>query len=151
MINLINLEASGLVDEDLDYMLYINAAMDLLNFNLLANNIVEFMDTVTITDGYPVPSNFVTFIPKTGIPCRKFGKVFKTYHSSVTADYACSVPHVSVVTDTIPFDDLYITTLVFIASFLIKKKSYIPTEYTQADYAYVASLVQPILKAKGVG
>jgi hypothetical protein len=149
LIDLINLEADELLDTDEDNIPYINAAMDAINFNMAAAGVPELVSEVIITDGMLVPSNFIDFIPKNGYPCRRLGNIFKTDIPSVTAVYACAIPRVSTVEDTIPLSDMFVSTITLIASYLIKKKSYIPTEYTAADYAYIQSLVAPIIKAKG--
>lgn len=150
IISLINLEADELLDEDTDNIPYINAALELINFEIIAAGVPDLSSSIIITDGSVVPSNYVSFLPRNGYPCRRIGNVFKVDSGgSITIVYACSIPRVSVVTDTIPLSDMYVSTIVLIASYLIKKKSYIPTEYTSADYAYVQSVIAPIIKAKG--
>lgn len=149
LIDLINLEADELLDEDADNIPYINAAMEAINFQMVAAGVPEFVTEITITDGMVVPSNFIDFHPKNGYPCKRLGTTFKSYATSVNAIYACTVAKVSAISDTLPFNDMFASTIVFIASYLIKKKSYIPTEYTAADYAYIVSLIAPIIKAKG--
>lgn len=151
VINLINLEADELLDEDTDNIPYINAAIDYLSFTLAGMGSSDCMTTVQIVSGLPVPSNFIEFVPQNGYPAYISGGLFYTNNGgAVKVKYATAQPHVSVITDTIPFKDMYVTTLVFIASYLIKKKTYIPTEYTNTDKAFISDIVTSIKAAKGV-
>jgi len=151
VINLINLEADELLDEDTDNIPYINAAIDYLSFTLAGMGSSDCMTTLQIVSGLPVPSNFIEFVPQNGYPAYIFGDLFYTNNGgAVKVKYATAQPHVSVITDTIPFKDMYVTTLVFIASYLIKKKTYIPTEYTNTDKTFISDIVASIKAAKGV-
>jgi hypothetical protein len=150
LINLINLEADELLDEDTDNIPYINAAIDYLSFTLNGLHDPEMMAVIQVTDGLPVPTDFVDFIPHNGYPVYIQADTFYTNTGdTVKAQYAIAKPHVSTVADPIPFKDLYGSALTFIASFLIKKKSYIPVEYTGQDSTFVQAVLAAIAKAKG--
>jgi len=151
LINLINLEADELLDEDTDNIPYINAAIDYLSFSLSGMGSSDCMTMVQVTPGLPVPSDFIEFVPKNGYPVYISGGLFYTNTGDpVKIKYVVAQPHVSAVTDVIPFKDMYVTTLVFIASYLIKKKTYIPVEYTATDKAFISDVIASIKAAKGV-
>ena len=154
LIDLINLEADELLDSDTDNIPYINQAIDFLSFTLAGFSDPEMITTVDVINGDDVPSNFVDFIPHNGYPI--FISVGKFYMMSTNTSeikkvkYSITKPHVSTVTDTVPFKDMYAGCLVLIASYLIKKKTYIPVEYCNEDKAFVGELMAAIKAAKGV-
>jgi hypothetical protein len=151
VINLINLEADELLDEDADNIPYINSAIDYLSFTLAGLGSSDCMTTLQVVSGLSVPSNFIEFVPKNGYPVYISGDVFYTNTGNpVNIKYSVAQPHVSLITDTIPFKDMYISTLVLIASYMIKKKTYIPVEYTNSDKAFVSDVLTSIKAAKGV-
>ena len=149
LIDLINLEADELLDEDTDNIPYINSAIDYLSFILAGLGSSDCMNTKQIWDYLPVPSDFIEFVPKNGYPIYIDNNVFYTNGKTITAKYSIAKPHISVVTDTIPFKDMYASTLVLIASYMIKKKSYIPVEYTSSDKGFIADVLNSIKAAKG--
>lgn len=149
LIDLINLEADELLDEDIDNIPYINSAIDYLSFTLAGLGSSDCMNTIVITDNTPVPNNFIEFVPKNGYPIYIDNDVFYTSGKTITAKYSIAKPHISTITDTIPFRDMYASTLVLIASYMIKKKSYIPVEYTSSDKAFIADVLNSIKAAKG--
>ena len=152
LINLINLEADELLDEDTDNIPYINLAIDLLSFTLAGIGDPEMITTVDIINGVDVPSNFIDFTPHNGYPIFISGGKFCLSGVEIVhkAKYSIAQPHVSAVTDTVPFKDMYAGCLVMIASYLIKKKTYIPVEYCNEDKAFVGDLMAAIKAAKGV-
>ena len=152
LINLINLEADELLDEDTDNIPYINQAIDLLSFTLAGIGDPEMITTVDIINGVDVPSNFIDFMPHNGYPIFISGGKFCLSGVEIVhkAKYSIAQPHVSAVTDTVPFKDMYAGCLVMIASYLIKKKTYIPVEYCNEDKAFVGDLMAAIKAAKGV-
>ena len=152
LIDLINLEADELLDTDADNIPYINAAIDYLSNMLCGMKDPEMMTQINITNGDLVPSNFAGLVPANGYPLYIVGdKFYTTIGTTINnVKYAIHKPHVSLITDTVPFKDAYQTVLVFIASYLIKKKSYIPVEYTQTDKSFVADVIAAIKAAKGV-
>lgn len=149
LIDLINLEADELLDNDADNIPYINAAIDYLSFTLAGLGSSDSMNTTMIVDNLPVPENFIEFVPKNGYPIYIDNNTFYTNGKTITAKYSIAKPHVSTVTDPIPFKDMYASTLVLIASYMIKKKSYIPVEYTGQDSSFVQAVLASISKAKG--
>ena len=154
LIDLINLEADELLDNDTDNIPYINQAIDFLSFTLAGLGDPETITTVDVINGDDVPSNFVDFIPHNGYPIYiSVGKFYiSDYRTSEInkVKYTTAKAHVSAVTDKLPFKDMYAGCLVLIASYLIKKKTYIPVEYCNEDKAFVSELITAIKAAKGV-
>jgi hypothetical protein len=152
LIDLINLEADELLDTDADNIPYINAAIDYLSFTLAGLKDPEVMTCADISPGLPIPSNFIGLVPANGYPLYNVGGVFNstTGNTVKQVKYTTAKPHVSAVTDTLPFRDLYASVLCFIASYMIKKKSYIPVEYTTQDSTFTQSVLAAITAAKGV-
>lgn len=152
LIDLINLEADELLDQDTDNIPYINQAIDLLSFTLAGIGDPEMITTVDLINGVDVPSNFVDFVPHNGYPVFISGGKFCLSGVEIVhkAKYSITQPHVSSITDTVPFKDMYAGCLVLVASYLIKKKTYIPVEYCNEDKAFVGELLAAIKAAKGV-
>ena len=153
LINLINLEADELLDEDTDNIPYINQAIDYLSFTLCGMGDPEIINVMDISSNVDVPSNFVDFVPHNGYPLYiQNNKFWVTTSSGLTLNkvkYSISKAHVSTVSDTIPFNDMYAGTLVLIASYMIKKKTYIPVEYCNEDLTFVQAVLASIKAAKG--
>ena len=153
LINLINLEADELLDEDTDNIPYINQAIDYLSFTLCGMGDPEMINVMDISSKVDVPSNFVDFVPHNGYPLYiQNNKFWVTTSSGLTlkkVKYSISKAHVSTVSDTIPFKDMYAGTLVLIASYMIKKKTYIPVEYCNEDLTFVQAVLASIKAAKG--
>ena len=149
LVNLVNLEADELLDTDEDNIPYVNHAIDLLSFFLADDPLL--ISVATIKDKDVVPDNFQRFIPLNGYPVRREGRVFRITSSDkkVNIRYSTHMPHVSSLTDDIPFPEMYAGCLVLIASYLIKKKTYIPVQYCQEDSTFVQQLMAAIQKAKG--
>lgn len=152
LIDLINLEADELLDQDTDNIPYINQAIDLLSFTLAGIGDPEMITTVDLINGVDVPSNFTDFVPHNGYPVFISGGKFCLSGVEIVhkAKYSITQPHVSLITDTVPFKDMYAGCLVLVASYLIKKKTYIPVEYCNEDKAFVGELLAAIKAAKGV-
>jgi len=152
LIDLINLEADELLDEDIDNIPYINAAIDYLSNVLCSIKDPEMMSIIDISDNDLVPDNFADFVPSNGYPVYVAGDRFYVSIGDSVANvkYAVHKPHIANVDDTVPFKDAYQSVLVFICAYLIKKKSYIPTEYTNSDKAFIADVLTAIKAAKGV-
>lgn len=151
LIDLINLEADELLDEDVDNIPYINNAIDFLNFKLAALKDIELLSMMDIAPGLPIPSNFIALVPANGYPLYSVNGVFNTTTGGTvkSVKYTSAKPHVSTITDTIPFRDIYSGLLVFTASYLIKKKSYIPPEYLNVDSAFIDQFMAVMSQAKG--
>lgn len=152
LINLINLEADELLDTDKDNIPYVNQAIDFLSFFLAGMNDPDMFITTDVADGDNIPASFIDFIPKNGYPIAVNGSKFKI----ISDDYmirdvhmTLSKPHVAAMDDNIPFRDSYAGCLVLIASYLIKKKTYIPVEYCEQDKSFITELMGAIKAAKG--
>lgn len=152
LINLINLEADELLDNDTDNIPYINDAIDYLSFTLCSMADPEMITVSDITPNLVVPDTFVSFVPAKGYPVYIQSGIFCTTTGKTvpSVKYTTAKPHVSLVTDEIPFKDMYSSTLKMIASYLIKKKTYIPVEYTTVDKSFISDIVTSIKGAKGV-
>lgn len=157
LIQLIMAEDNELLDDVADYIPYVNWSMDLLSFTLAGMGDPEIIKTMDIiptrtVPNVAVPADFVDFIPHNGYPVNilngyfvvldKTGKVKKVKYSTLKS-------HVSAVTDTVPFKDQYAGALVLIASYMVKKKMYIPPEYCEQDKAFTTQLLEAIAAAKG--
>lgn len=150
LIALIDLEADELLDEDTDNIPYINAAIDYLSFILAGLGSSDCLKALIVTPNMAVPSDFIEFVPKNGYPAYISGDSFVTTNGgNVNIKYSASKPHVSSLSDPILFKDMYTSVMVFICSYMIKKKSYIPVEYTQQDSSFVQAVLAAISKAKG--
>ena len=155
LIDLSNLEADELLDTDEDNIPYINQAMDFLSFLLAGIGDPEVIKTVdiTTTPATAVPADFMDFIPHNGYPVNILNGYFNVLDKSVEVKkvkYTTTKGHVANATETLPYKDIYTGTLVLIASYLIKKKTYIPPAYVQQDKAFVDEVLQSIARAKGV-
>ena len=152
LIDLINLEADELLDTDTDNIPYINQAIDFLSFTLAGMGDPELITTVDLINGIDVPNNFVDFVPHNGYPVFISGGKFILSGVEIVhkVKYSTTKPHVVAVTDGMPFKDMYGGVIVLIASYLIKKKTYIPVEYCNEDKAFVGEVIAAIKAAKGV-
>ena len=152
LITLINLEAGDLLDEDTDNIAYINQALDFLGFQLAAMGDPTLIATATVTDDSNVPVDFVALLPRNGYPIQIRQNKIKILSDdeSVEINYTVNYSHVHNVTDTIPAADMYADTLVLITAYLIKKKTYIPTEYCAEDKQFVSEVLTAIKAAKGI-
>lgn len=154
LIDLINLEADELLDEDTDNIPYINQAIDYLSFTLCGMGDPEMINVMDITSNADIPINFVDFIPHNGYPIyiqtNKFWVMTSSGLPIKQVKYSIAKPHISTITDQVPFKDMYAGTLVLIASYLIKKKTYIPVEYCNEDKSFVSDVLTAIKAAKGV-
>lgn len=153
LVSMIDLETYGLLDEESDNILYINNAIELLSFFLIGLQDPDMIVIADISDGEAVSPNFVDFVPKNGYPLYINGDKYHIISDDMTiydVKYNVSKPHVTSLSDTVPFRDMYAGTLVLIASYLIKKHSYITPAYCQQDEAFVQQLMSSIKAAKGV-
>lgn len=149
LIDQITLEAGDLLDTPTDAIQYINAASDYLSFVLIGMKSSDCMRTVDVVDNLPVPSDFVEMVPQSGYPVYIDNDTFYTNGATVKVKYSISKPHVSQVTDVIPWKDMYASVLVLIASYMIEKKSYIPASKTERDKPFYQDVLAAIAKAKG--
>lgn len=152
LVNLINLEADELLDTDEDNIPYVNQAIDLLSFFLAGMADPEMMVVMDVHEGDTVPTAFVDFIPHNGYPVNINGGRFRIVSGdSVVYDVKFSITkaHIAALQDPLPFKDMYAGCLCLIASYLIKKKTYIPVEYCTQDKGFVEELMTAIKAAKG--
>ena len=149
LVNLINLEADELLDTDEDNIPYVNHAIDLLSFFL--SDDPSLISVATVKDKDDVPDNFQRLVPPNGYPVRIEGKKFRIISSDrkVTIHYSTHMPHVSSMDDVIPFADMYASCLVLIASYMIKKRIFLFSDYVQEDSAFVQQLMAAIKQAQG--
>jgi hypothetical protein len=152
IISQINLETGELLDDDSENIQYINLAIDFLSFQLAGIGDPQALAMLTVTDNTVVPDNFIDFIPKNGYPVNINANKFQIIddEDSVEIKYSTALPHISSLSDTIPVKDMYISTLVLIASYAIKKKIYLLQEFYAADGTFMAQVIGSIKAAKGV-
>ena len=150
--DLIVLETYGLLDDDTEYVPYINNAVELLGFFLASMGDPEMMAMKDIDDGDEVPEDFINFLPANGYPINIVGGKFKIINgdsSCVDVKYTVSKKRIKSLDDEIPFKDMYTGVLQMIASYLVKKHSYITPAYCQQDEAFTKELMAAIKGAKG--
>ena len=152
LINQINIDSNDLPDSDAETIQYINYAIDALSFLLCGLKDPEMMATCDIAPGLLVPSNFVEFVPQNGYPVYIVGDRFNTTTGNVVklVKYSISKPHISAVTDTIPFKDIYSGALCFLVSKMIKGKSNFPKVITQNADENLQTVLDLIKAAKAV-
>lgn len=152
LITLITLESGDLLDDDMENIPYINHAIDVLSFFLDGIGDPEMITTADVQDNLDVPSNFVDFVPHNGYPVYILGGKFMTTTGGIVhgVKYTTTRAHVSKINDPLPFKDMYANVLVLIASYMIKKKTYIPVEYCAEDKAFTEEVMSAIKAAKGV-
>ena len=151
--DLIVLETYGLLDEDSEYVPYINNAIELLGFFLASMGDPEMIAMRDIDDGDEVPEDFINFLPANGYPINILAGKFKIINgdsSCTDVKYTVSKPRIKTLEDTIPYKDMYTGCLQMIASYLVKKHSYITPAYCQQDNEFVKELMTAIKGAKGV-
>lgn len=150
--DLIVMETYGLLDEDTEYVPYINNAIELLGFFLASMGDPEMLAMIDIDDGDDVPEDFINFLPANGYPINILNNKFKIINgdsSCVDVKYAVSKKRIKSLDDDIPLKDMYTGVLQMIASYLVKKHSYIPPTYCQQDEAFTQQLMAAIKGAKG--
>lgn len=153
MINILKIEADELLDNnnDNEFITYINHSIDFLSFTLAGMGEQEMIRSTDIMNNQDVPNDFIDFIPHNGYPVYIQDMKFNTLSTKPIkrVKYIISKPHVTNVTDTIPFRDLYSSVLVMTAAYLIKKKTPMPTDDNEEDKSFIAELVNAIRVAKG--
>ena len=149
LVNMIIPESGDILDEEEDNIPYINHAIDLLSFFLADEP--ALISVATVKDKDDVPDNFQRLVPPNGYPVRIEGKKFRIISSDrkVTIHYSTHMPHVSSMDDVIPFADMYASCLVLIASYMIKKRIFLFSDYVQEDSAFVQQLMAAIKQAQG--
>lgn len=151
LITQINIESNDIFDEETEYIQYINAAIDYLSMILVNIRDREVIKTTNIRDGFVVPNDFMSFVPKNGYPIRIVNGLFKTYDGDAVQDVTYSVykNHVTDVSDFVPFSDFFATYLTQLVSYLVKKKSMM-IDYASYDKQFIDYLTGLIQNARGV-
>lgn len=152
LITMINLESNEILDDNTEYIQYINAAIDYLSMILTSICDREVIKTATIANGQVVPSDFMQFIPANGYPVKIDNKIFYTFNEEKPVPgvmYAVKKNHISDMDNMIPFSELYISYLVLMVSYLVKKKS-LMIDYANFDKGFIDDLTRQIQTSKGV-
>ena len=124
LITLVNVESNEILDEQLEYIQYINAAIDWLTTILVSIKDREVVKNTDIPNLKAVPSDFMGFVPKSGYPIRIINGTFETYDGETVNQvfYSVRKNHVDEMDDTIPFSEFFHQYLVQLISFMVKKK-----------------------------
>lgn len=151
LITLINVESNEILDNQNEYIQYINAGIDYLSMILVAIKDNEVVKSMTVADNDDVPNNFMSFVPKSGYPIRIVNDVFSTYDGNTVNDvfYSIRKNHIINNEDAIPFSEIFHSYLVQIVSYLIKKKS-LMIDYAEYDKGFIDHLTEIIKAARGM-
>lgn len=150
LITEINLDTNEILDDEADYIPYINAAIDTLSMVLAPMHDIEVTKCMDISDNDAIPSDFLQFVPMQGYPITIKSGTFKTYSGLSVPEvyYAVKKPHVAEMFDAVPFSELYIFPLIQIVSYLVKKKS-LMIDFANADKAFITDLTNSIQASRG--
>ena len=124
LITLVNVESNEILDEQLEYIQYINAAIDWLTTILVSIKDREVVKNTDIPNLKTVPSDFMGFVPKSGYPIRIINGTFETYDGETVNQ-------------------------VFYISFMVKKKS-LMTDYAAYDKQFIDYITEQIKAARGI-
>ena len=151
LITLVNVESNEILDEQLEYIQYINAAIDWLTTILVSIKDREVVKNMDIPDKMAVPSDFMGFVPKTGYPIRIINGTFETYDGETVNQvfYSVRKNHIDDLDDTIPFSEFFHSYLVQLVSFMVKKKS-LMTDYAAYDKTFIDYITEQIKMARGI-
>lgn len=110
LITLVNVESNEILDEQLEYIQYINAAIDWLATILVSIKDREVVKNTDIPNLKAVPSDFMGFVPKSGYPIRIINGTFETYDGEIVKGvfYSVRKNHVDELDDQIPFQNSFI-------------------------------------------
>ena len=149
LITQINIDTNAILDDNTEYLPYINASIDILASLLIPMHDTEVVKHKTIHNDDVVPSDFMSFVPGSGYPVEVYDGVFNTYDGQDVGDvyYAIRKPHISQMDDAVPYSDYYVFPLIQIVSYLVKKKS-LMIDFANADSAFVQQLTQIIKDAR---
>lgn len=103
LITLVNVESNEILDEQLEYIQYINAAIDWLTTILVSIKDREVVKNMDIPDKRSVPSDFMGFVPKSGYPIRIINGTFETYDGETVNQVFYSVRKITLMNWTILF------------------------------------------------
>lgn len=151
LITLVNVESNEILDEQLEYIQYINAAIDWLTTILVSIKDREVVKNMDIPDKRAVPSDFMGFAPKTGYPIRIINGTFETYDGRTVNQvfYSVRKNHIDDLDDTIPFSEFFHQYLAQLISFMVKKKS-LMTDYAAYDKTFIDYITEQIKTARGI-
>ena len=149
LITLVNVESNEILDEQLEYIQYINAAIDWLATILVSIKDREVVKNTDIPNLKAVPSDFMGFVPKSGYPIRIINGTFETYDGETIKQvfYSVRKNHVDDLDDPIPFSEFF--HLVQLISFMVKKKS-LMTDYAAYDKTFIDYITEQIKVARGI-
>jgi hypothetical protein len=169
LIDLIELEVDELLDEPKQDIHYLNYAIDTLSLYLNQQNDPSLLYSQLVTSGTTIEG---TPVPRFGYPIEISNNVVTITDediSSIELKLQRPRPRIVITPPTPPvyetrlleeedftnpdiyieLPDAYVTPLVLLAAYLIKKKTYIPGEYTQLDLQFVSTLKDAITAARG--
>lgn len=151
LITQINIESNEILDEPTEYIQYINAAIDWLTMILVSIRDREVVKNIDVQNLRAVPSDFMSFVPKSGYPIRIINGVFQTYDGDTVEEvfYSVKKNHVSAFADAIPFSEFFYSYLIQLVSFMVKKKS-LMTDYASFDKSFIDYLTELIKQARGI-
>lgn len=149
LITTINLDTNEILDDNSEYIPYINTAIDTLSMILANMHDIEVTKCKDISNNAAVPSNFLQFMPVSGYPITIRDGVFLTYDGVTVPNvyYAVKMPHIANTDDAVPFSEMYTFALVQIVSYLVKKKS-LMIDFANADNAFITQLTEIIKNAR---
>lgn len=151
LITQINIESNEILDEPTEYIQYINAAIDWLTMILVSIRDREVVKNIDVQNLRAVPSDFMSFVPKSGYPIRIINGTFETYDGETVKGvfYSVRKNHVDDMDDPIPFSEFFHQYLVQLISFMVKKKS-LMTDYAAYDKTFIDYITEQIKVARGI-
>lgn len=151
LITQINIESNEILDEPTEYIQYINAAIDWLTMILVSIRDREVVKNIDVQNLRAVPSDFMSFVPKSGYPIRIINGTFQTYDGEQVEEvfYSTKKSHVDSFDDAIPFSESFHSYLIQLVSFMVKKKS-LMTDYASFDKSFIDYLTELIKQARGI-
>ena len=151
LITLVNVESNEILDEQLEYIQYINAAIDWLATILVSIKDREVVKNTDIPNLKAVPSDFMGFVPKIVYPISIINGTFETYDGETVKGvfYSVRKNHVDDMDDPIPFSEFFYQYLVQLISFMVKKKS-LMTDYAAYDKTFIDYITEQIKVARGI-
>lgn len=149
LITTINLDTNEILDDEAEYIPYINTAIDTLSMILAPMHDPEVTACRDVANNDAIPTNFLQFMPVSGYPITMKSGTFQTYDERTVPDvyYAVKKPHIASMDDAVPFSEMYTFALVQIVSYLVKKKS-LMIDFANADNAFIQQLTEAIKGAR---
>lgn len=149
LITTINLDTNEILDDEAEYIPYINTAIDTLSMILAPMHDPEVTSCRDVANNDAIPTNFLQFMPVSGYPITMKNGTFQTYDGKTVPDvyYAIKKSHIASMDDAVPFSEMYTFALVQIVSYLVKKKS-LMIDFANADNAFIQQLTEAIKGAR---